>query len=268
MKDKKSTYHQKKYSKLLMTWDCFKHNIKMEYQKITNLLDTTPDNVPRFITKKLMEVHDQSGSAENRYNPSKETRLKTSMLRSDLCDFSDAYIVVKGTITVTDPNDDDAYDKKIAFKNNGPFVSCISKINNRLVGNAEDLDIVILMYNLIEYSKNFSKATGSFWNYYIDEPNSGLGGANSNIVDRTSFSKYYVPNVQTKDFNVLIDGKSFFGTPIKNDEETYKQIIEMGRNNDYMSGNFLDYKYFSKHYKLTAIDLSKQIELENPDLKQ
>ena len=126
----------------------------------------------------------------------------------------------------------------------------------------------ILLYNLIEYSKNFSKATGSFWNYYIDEPNSGLGGANSNIVDRTSFSKYYVPNVQTKDFNVLIDGKSFFGTPIKNDEETYKQIIEMGRNNDYMSGNFLDYEYFSKHYKLTAIDLSKQIELENPDLKQ
>ena len=67
----------------------------MEYQKITNLLDTTPDNVPRFITKKLIEVHDQSGSAENRYNPSKETRLKTSMLRSDLCDFSDAYIVVQ-----------------------------------------------------------------------------------------------------------------------------------------------------------------------------
>ena len=126
----------------------------------------------------------------------------------------------------------------------------------------------ILLYNLIEYSKKFSKATGSFWNYYIDEPNSGLGGANNNIVDRTSFSKYYVPNVQTKDFNVLIDGKSFFGTPIKNDEETYKQIIEMGRNNDYMSGNFLDYEYFSKHYKLTAIDLSKQIELENPDLKQ
>ena len=120
--------------------------------------------------------------------------------------------------------------KKIAFKNNGPFVSCISKINNTLIGNAEDLDIVMPMYNLIEYSKNFSKATGSFWNYYRDEPNSGLGGANNNIVDRTSFSKYYVPNVQTKDFNMLIDGKSLFGTPIKNDEETYKQVIEMGRN--------------------------------------
>ena len=86
--------------------------------------------------------------------------------------------------------------------------------------------------------------------------------------DRTSFSKYYVPNVQIEDFNVLIDGKSFFDMPIKNGEETYEQIIEMGRNNDYTTGSLLDYEYFSKHYKLIAIDLSKQIELENPDLKQ
>ena len=86
--------------------------------------------------------------------------------------------------------------------------------------------------------------------------------------DRTSFSKYYVPNVQIKNFNGLIDGKSFFDMPIKNDKETYEQIIEMGRNNDYTTGNLLDYEYFSKHYKLIAIDLSKQIELENPDLKQ
>ena len=85
--------------------------------------------------------------------------------------------------------------------------------------------------------------------------------------DRTSFSKYYVPNVQIKDFNVLIDEKSLFDMPIKN-EETYEQIIEMGRNNDYTTGNLLDYEYFSKHYKLFAIDLNKQIELENPDLKQ
>ena len=62
--------------------------------------------------------------------------------------------------------------------------------------------------------------------------------------------------------------KSFFDTPIKIDKETYEQIIEIGRNNDYTTGNLLDYEYFSKHYKLIAIDLSKQIELENPDLKQ
>ena len=71
--------------------------------------------------------------------------------------------------------------------------------------------------------------------------------------DRTYFSKYHIPNVQIKDFNVLIDGKSFFDRLIKNDEETYEQIIGMGRNNNYTTG------YFPKHYKLIAIDLSKQI---------
>ena len=68
-----------------------------------------------------------------------------------------------------------------------------------------------------------------------------------NEKDRTSFCKYYVPNVQIKDFNVLIDQKSFCDTPIKNDEETYEQIIEMGRNNHYTTRNLLDYEYFSKH---------------------
>ena len=72
----------------------------MEYQKITNLLDTTFDNVPRFITKKWIDVHDQSGSAEDRYKPSKQIRFKKSMWRSDLCDYSDSYIVVKGDITL------------------------------------------------------------------------------------------------------------------------------------------------------------------------
>ena len=84
----------------------------------------------------------------------------------------------------------------------------------------------------------------------------------------TSFFKYYTPKVEIKDFNILVDGKSFFDTPVKNDEETYEQIIQMGRNNDYTGGNLLDYEYFSKHYKLIAIDLNKQIELENFDLKK
>ena len=134
----------------------------MEYQKIKNLLGTTLDEVPRFITKKWIEVHEQSGNAEDRYKPSKQTRFKTSMLRSDLCDFIGAYILVKGTITDTNP-DNNAYDKKLAFKNNAPFVSCILKINNTFSDNAEDLDIVKPMYNLIEYSKNSSKTTGGFW---------------------------------------------------------------------------------------------------------
>ena len=77
--------------------------------------------------------------------------------------------------------------------------------------------------------------------------------------DRTFFSKYYVPNVQMQDFNVLINGKRFFDVPIKNEEETYEQVIEMGRNNYATTVNLLDYEYFSKHCKLIAIDLSKQI---------
>ena len=70
---------------------------------------------------------------------------------------------------------------KLSFKNNAPLISCISKIDNTLIDNAEDLDIVMPMYTLIEYSKNYSKTSGTFWNYYRDEPNSGLGGANNNI---------------------------------------------------------------------------------------
>ena len=90
------------------------------------------------------------------------------MLRSDLCDLSDAYIVVKGTITVADSNND-AHDKRLVLKNNAPFTSCISKINNTLIHNAEDLHVVMPMYNLLEYSKNYSKTTGRFRNYYRDE---------------------------------------------------------------------------------------------------
>ena len=86
--------------------------------------------------------------------------------------------------------------------------------------------------------------------------------------DKTFFSKYYAPKFEIKYFNVLIDGKGFFDVPIKNKDEAYEKIIEMRKNNDYTTGNLLDYEYFWKHYKLIAIDLSKQTELENPDLKQ
>ena len=81
------------------------------------------------------------------------------MLRADLCDYSDAYILVKGKITVTKGRNNDVYDKKLALKSNAPFISCISKINGILIENAEDLDIAMPMYNLFEYSKNFRKTT-------------------------------------------------------------------------------------------------------------
>ena len=146
----------------------------MEYQKITNLLGTTIDEIPRFITKKWVEVHDQSGSADDRYKPNKQIRFKTSMLRSDLYDYSDAYIVVKGDITLTKINGrgiTDIRNRFLAFKNNAPFTNCISKINNILIENSEDLDIVMPMYNLRDYSKTYRKTTRSFWNYYRDERN-------------------------------------------------------------------------------------------------
>ena len=85
-----------------------------------------------------------------------------------------------------------------------------------------------------------------------------------NEEDRTSFTKYYVAEIEIKDFN----GKPFFEIPVKNKEEAYEAIIEISKNNEYTAGSLLDYEYFSKYYKLIAIDLSKEIELENPDLKQ
>ena len=94
------------------------------------------------------------------------------------------------------------------------------------------------------------------------------GNDDGNESVRTSFKKYYVPKVGIKDFNVLIDRKPFFEIPVKNKEEAYEAIIEMSKNNDYTTGNLLDYEYFSKHCKLSAIDLSKQTELESPHLKQ
>ena len=141
----------------------------MEYQKIRNMLGTAPDNEPRFITKIWVEVHDQLGYAEDRYNPGKQIIFKTSMLRSDLWDFSNAYIVVKGTITVTGTTNRSRKNRPLPFKNNAPFISCISKVNNTLIDNVEDLDVVMPMYNLIEYSKNYRKTTGVLWNYYRDK---------------------------------------------------------------------------------------------------
>ena len=122
------------------------------------------------------------------------------MLRSSLCDYSDAYIVVKGTITVTRQLLFVLYDKQLAFKNNALFTSCISKINNTLIDDAEDLDIVIPMYNLLEHSKNYRKTTGSFWEYYRDELNSGIGGENNKV-------NYPIEDSKSFDYKTSITGK-------------------------------------------------------------
>ena len=184
--------------------------IKIEFQKIVNFLDTTSDDkdLPRFVTKKWIEVYDQP---EGNYNVNKEIRIKTSMLRSDLCDFNDAYIVVKGNIivdkkiftandfeapnntaanaTATNAANNNAFgEKRVVFKNNAPFINCTSKINSVKIDNAEDLDVVMPMYNLLENSKNYRKTTGSLWNYYRDEPNGGVNnGVTYSIMGSKSF---------------------------------------------------------------------------------
>ena len=324
--------------------------------------------------------------------------------------------------------------KKLIFKNNAPFINCITKINGIKIDNAEDLDVVMPMYNLFEYSKNYRKTTGSLWICYRDETNSSIGGnnithsilnsesfdykanfmengvthnnltkndvkvvvplkylsnfwrslniplinceveliltwfkncvlidkltreadynvpivreidnpenaifkitdtklyvpvvtlskeddiklleqlksgfkrtikwnkyrsqmtiqpqnknlnhlidptfmnvnrlfvlsfpRNNNTDSRYSFSNYYVPKARINDFNILIEGKSFFDLPVKNEKEAYEKIIEMSNNNDYTTGNLLDCAYYKKHYNLIAIDLSKQTKLKDPE---
>ena len=429
----------------------------MEYDKINNLLlseDNENEQLSKFVTREHVTVN----SLYNTYNENKSIRFKTPMLRSNLCDYSDAYILVKGKITVTAPganngvnNIKDKINRPVILKNNAPFVSCITRINGELIEDADDLDIVLPMYNLLKNSKNYRKTIGSLYNYYRDElsddaddnnfdnikvvnsntfkyknkiigntydvdariphPDAAgqidnpiynvnkngtqkvelaiplkylgnfwralntpliicevslelkwdknciitsleqrdIGGGNrdnaptgatlaindcklyvpavtfskddeiklltdlksgfkreiiwnkyrsqmtteavnnnlnilidptfanvnrmfvltyQNADDRQSFSQFYLPKVLVKDFNVIIDKLAFFDSPIKTEEEAYEKIIDISRNNEYTTGNLLDYDYFKKHYKLIAVDLSKQVLQENEDLIQ
>ena len=115
------------------------------------------------------------------------------MLRSDLCDFSDAYIVVKGVVAVSNPDDaknnnNNNNNKAVAFKDNAPFINSISKINGVQTDKAEDLDVVMPTYNLLEYSKNYRKTTGSLWNYYRDEPSDPLSSNSESFKYKTSIT--------------------------------------------------------------------------------
>ena len=159
----------------------------MELKKIVNFHDTTSDDkdLPRFVTKKWIQVYDQS---EGNYNVNKKIRIKTSMLRFDLCDYSDAYIVGKGDITLEGDNDANKRNKNLAFKNNAPFINCISKTNCIKIDNAEDLDAVMPMYNLLEYSKNYRKTTGSLWNYYRDETSNPLSSNSGSLKQKASIT--------------------------------------------------------------------------------
>ena len=133
------------------------------------MLQNPPDQPSKFRTKNWVEIDDESKES---YNTGSDIKFKTTMLRSNLCDYADVYILVKGTITITGTGNDaatrqaDEGDKGITFKNCAPFTKCISRINNTDIDNAQDIDIVMPMYNLIEYSDNYSKTSGSLWQYY------------------------------------------------------------------------------------------------------
>ena len=155
----------------------------MKYQKIANLLDDALSNQPsKFKTKNWVEINDEPGGT---YSVNSQIKFETTMLKSSLFDYSDAYIFVRGKITITGAGDNaaarqaDERDKGVAFKNCAPFTNCISEINNTQIDNCKDIDIVMSMYNLIEYSDNYAKTSGSLWQYYRDESNDNLADSES-----------------------------------------------------------------------------------------
>ena len=155
----------------------------MEYQKIANLLDDIASNQPsKFRTKNWVVINDESKGG---YTTGSNITFKTAMLRFSLCDYADAYTLVKGTITITGVGDHaaarraDERNEGVIFKNCAPFTKCMSKINDTQIDNAQDIDIVMPMYNLIEYSDNYydfyqNITPESLWQYYKDEPNDNL----------------------------------------------------------------------------------------------
>ena len=375
----------------------------MEYQKIANLIDDTSNQPSKFRTRNWVEINDESRGA---YNVNSQNKFKTTMLKSSLRDYSDAYILVKGMITINGRGADaaarqaDERDKGVSFKNVVPFINCISAINNTQINNAKDIDIVMPMYNLIEYSDNYAKTSASLWIFEPDDniedsesfkfkvkntgktPNNNNNN-NNNVKDveiivplnylsnfwrtlemplincevnliltwsstcvitnsngagtfaitdtklyvpvvtlstqentkllqqlksgfkrvinwnkylskpellaqnpnlnhlvepsfqgvnrlfilafeddeqRTSHKAYYIPNVEIKDYNIMINGENFFDQPIKTNKVTYENIrkIATGQGDDYTTGCLLDYSYFVDTYKMIAVDLSKQ----------
>ena len=174
----------------------------MEYDKINNLLDSESENLSKFVTRNYVRVN----SLSNTYDENKSIKFKTPMLRSDLCDYSDAYVLVNGTITVTANaganNIRGKKDRKLISKNNAPHDSCITRINGELIEDADDLDVVMPMYNLLEYSKNYRKTIGSLYNYYRDEL------TNDNIPANNVFNNIRVVNSNTFKYKNKIIGNT------------------------------------------------------------
>ena len=221
----------------------------MEYDKINKLLlseDNESEKLSKFVTRENVRVN----SLSNTYNENKSIRFKTPMLRSNLCDYSDAYILVKDTITVTVPgannganNVRDKINRPLILKNNAPFVSCITRINSELIEDADDLDIVMSMYNLLEYSKNYRKNIGSLCNYYRDELSNDADDNNFDnikVVNSNTFKYKNKITGNTYDVDVRIpnpDGVGQIDNPIYNVNKNGTQEVELAIPLKY-SGNF------------------------------
>ena len=146
----------------------------MEHHKIFKLLNDS--TVSKFLTKKWIEVNKLLHA---QYSVNKNIRFKTPMLRSDMWDHSDAYIIVKGITIAKGTNNVNRRNKKLTFKNNATFMSRISKINNTFIDKAEDPDAVMPMYNLLKYIDNYIMTSGSLWNYYRYQINDNVNEKNS-----------------------------------------------------------------------------------------
>ena len=376
----------------------------MENQKIINLLDKIDADSKHFATKKWYIINDENNT---NYGVNKDTgadnpdtiKYDTRVLKPNLCDYAEAYMLVDGTIRATNA----VNATRLALKNCAPFTKCNLEINDEHVDTAENLDIVMPMYNLIEYSDNYQGSSETLYQYKRDEPpeddavadltadNSSsfeyniklLGNvtrvagnaagvrrlnveivvplkclsnffrslemplinckiklnlawkkecvlstgdgeavfiindtklyvpavtlskednkdfieqqnkgfersiywneykikeinedADANVVmaynrangqpTRNGQQKYYLPRIDLEKYNVIIDGRNFYDNPIESDIEKYRELkkVMIGKGEDYTTGSLLDFNYFDKHYKLVAVDLSKQKELE------
>ena len=187
--------------------------IKMETQKIVNLLGDTNNESSKFATRKWYVINDQNNTDYGEGNEDSTTvKFETKVIKSNLCDYSDAYILVTGNITATggDAN------TRVAFKNCASFTKCITHINDEYVDNADNLDIIMPMYNLIEYSNNYSNTSGSLWQFKRDEQNMNKGNPANVTADDSSPFKYkwsFFKPLTADDTGVLKDVK--IAVPLK-----------------------------------------------------
>ena len=185
-----------------------------------------------FIARTCIKVNRFSGG---QYSSNKNIRFKNLMLRSDLCDYSDAHIVVEGTITVESNNINNREDKKLTFKNHSPFRSWISKINNTFVDSVEDIDIVMLIFNMLEYSNNYSMTSESLWNYYRDDVNNDVHDVNTDNYNKNN-------NKPTRSIPFEYKTKITKSTPGNNNTELSAEV-------------FVIWKYLSNFWRSLELPL-------------